>query len=208
MRGHCVQLVSVPQWSPPLNGGSTRLVTPATVVLRRAAMEPAVERREHHAGDRAAAIEATLPQWSPPLKGGSTGRGSPAQRRLQPPQWSPPLKGGSTRDVAAGGAVALSAAMEPAVERREHLTATVDRLAVAAMEPAVERREHAASAAARSVRAAMEPAVERREHAGRRTLAAHPSRAAMEPAVERREHSARHCRTWSPDISCRNGARR
>ena len=36
-----------PQWSPPLNGGSIHPVTPVTARGAGAAMEPAAERREH-----------------------------------------------------------------------------------------------------------------------------------------------------------------
>ena len=68
-------VTSVPQWSPPLNGGST--VTPA--MLNQG---------------------ITVPQWSPPLNGGSTGRRG-RKTIIRVPQWSPPLNGGSTdtRDV-------------------------------------------------------------------------------------------------------------
>ena len=62
------------------------------------------------------------------------------------------------------------AAMEPAVERREHMAPRLPGAArmCAAMEPAVERRELEATVAREprhgAMHAAMEPAVERREH--------------------------------------------
>ena len=60
------------------------------------------------------------------------------------PQWSPPLKDGSTGDEAGELILQLRAAMEPAVEQREHLAGRGqdDRRLPTAMEPAVERREH------------------------------------------------------------------
>src|SRR6266700_1321206 len=104
------------------------------------------------------------------------------------PQWSPPLKGGSTRAGQLGGKLREAAAMEPAVERREHLRGggLPDQGVVAAMEPAVERREHVPVDEPQAFivqPAAMEPAVERREHWSRRS-----------PAFRKRP--------------CRNGARR
>jgi len=85
-------------------------------------MEPAVERREHWGGDGDQGGVAG-PQWSPPLKGGSTPAVTEALMASLRPQWSPPLKGGSTP-----GGIRLPrhhprAAMEPAVERREHRAA-------------------------------------------------------------------------------------
>ena len=87
-----------PQWSPPSNGGSTRVLSigPVTLhgcrngarrrtagafrhldkVLRSAchtAMEPAAERREHLTCPLRQLSQVT-PQWSPPLNGGSTCR--------------------------------------------------------------------------------------------------------------------------------------
>ncbi len=94
-----------PQWSPPLIGGSTRGKRPECQHLAAAAMEPAVDRREHHhrpprhADRMDAAMEPAVdrrehqqdlptlpprnwPHWSPPLIGGSTcsPRSSPAAR--------------------------------------------------------------------------------------------------------------------------------
>ena len=84
-----------PQWSPPLKGGSTD-----TTLMYDSTVAP--------------------PQWSPPLKGGSTERGESDPRILLGPQWSPPLKGGSTERAGIGPPYPAWAAMEPAVERREH----------------------------------------------------------------------------------------
>src|SRR6266566_7873508 len=89
-------------------------------LLRRAAMEPAVGRREHRAAHRKIRAHLRSPQWSPPLEGGNTGimgyGGSPVlvsrngARRWKAgtpapcgsglglmlmPQWSPPLEGGN-----------------------------------------------------------------------------------------------------------------
>jgi len=87
-----------------------------------AAMEPAVERREHRLGVNPGARVHARPQWSPPLKGGSMPYRPVVTTRAIRPQWSPPLKGGSTRAAGIPGAPGgPSAAMEPAVERREHL---------------------------------------------------------------------------------------
>jgi len=112
---------------------------------------------------------------------------APAALASVAPQWSPPLKGGSTMLEEVRKWARAEAAMEPAVERREHITPT----------------HHGAPCTA----AAMEPAVERREHLDNADGALSPGNAAMEPAVERREHRpdppsgrGRHHR--------RNGARR
>ena len=127
------------------------------------------------------------------------------------PQWSPPLIGGSTPEEAEKADADLKAAMEPAVDRREHGDSRVcpNCAANAAMEPAVDRREHqfAGYGGAGEMGAAMEPAVDRREHGQARALHPHRYPAAMEPAVDRREHkhatlASRRC-PWR-----RNGARR
>ena len=136
----------VPQWSPPLNGGSTGRpcigLTPPrssrngarrwTAGARPygepplserlvAAMEPAVERREHAARRCAVSDRGDMPQWSPPLNGGSTACTlTCVSRPDHAPQWSPPLNGGSTTVARAWSAARSAAAMEPAVERREH----------------------------------------------------------------------------------------
>jgi len=61
-----------PQWSPPLRGGSTHIADGDVAALDPAAMEPAVERREHLWHAAKSRRKQLLPQWSPPLRGGST----------------------------------------------------------------------------------------------------------------------------------------
>ena len=87
---------------------------------------------------------AALPQWSPPLIGGSTARSLTDRCPGKQPQWSPPLIGGSTGPVDRVAGPRELAAMEPAVDRREHTHGTDVFVgdSVAAMEPAVDRREH------------------------------------------------------------------
>jgi len=111
---------SSPQWSPPLNGGSTALVRSRAVVHAVAAMGPAAKRREHGPATPAEAFTKVLPQWSPSLNGGST-RPGPGVRECR-----------------------FGAAMEPAAQRREHrpLPGLAVQHLPAAMEPAVLRREH------------------------------------------------------------------
>ena len=65
-----------------------------------AAMEPAVDRREHHSHGVNAG-QGAVPQWSPPLIGGSTDFPFAAVSTVLLPQWSPPLIGGSTASLAA-----------------------------------------------------------------------------------------------------------
>ena len=65
-----------------------------------------------------------LLQWSPPLNGGSTGIRRMRGWVIAWPQWSPPLNGGSTRSHMLRVPNILLAAMEPAVERREHSVLT------------------------------------------------------------------------------------
>src|SRR6266567_3226236 len=88
--------------------------------MEPAAMEPAVERREHRLGVNPGARVHARPQWSPPLKGGSMPYRPVVTTRAIRPQWSPPLKGGSTLEGRCGFQGSTGAAMEPAVERREH----------------------------------------------------------------------------------------
>src|SRR6266566_2654571 len=90
------------------------------VMAELAAMEPAVERREHRLGVNPGARVHARPQWSPPLKGGSMPYRPVVTTRAIRPQWSPPLKGGSTPARGCTRNRKEPAAMEPAVERREH----------------------------------------------------------------------------------------
>ena len=135
----------------------------------RAAMEPAVEWREHGRRRPRGIDERIGPQWSPPWNGGNTVLATAADDDVIAPQWSPPWNGGNTRPNSAGVSSRCIAAMEPAVEWREHENekASLRPLADAAMEPALEWREHPVSAPpstpSRSA-AAMEPALEWREH--------------------------------------------
>jgi len=114
------------------------------------------------------------PQWSPPLIGGSTRACWRACIRFAWPQWSPPLIGGSTDQLEIWAVPSGKAAMEPAVDRREHPGPRRERRGfhAAAMEPAVDRREHdvPGGPAGTGVRAAMEPAVDRREHGNARRV--------------------------------------
>ncbi len=64
--------VNRPQWSPPLNGGSTPTHTFTDVTN-------------------------IVPQWSPPSDGGSNPTGIEWIPPEDVPQWSPPSNGGSTR---------------------------------------------------------------------------------------------------------------
>src|SRR5579875_626122 len=112
----------MPQWSPPMNGGSTMSASLEFGYISLAAMEPADERREHE--ERA-----------------------PRGWRWDAPQWSPPMNGGSTPIRTHSPSNGATAAMEPADERREHddrLDALVWAF-TAAMEPADERREHSSA---------------------------------------------------------------
>jgi len=160
-----------PQWSPPLKGGSTTGTARGAVTVNLAAMEPAVERREHPVrfaagvADDVAAMEPAverrehrprqrqryrqlLAAMEPAVERREHNITAPATPNCAPPQWSPPLKGGSTRPGSPRVPVGEAAAMEPAVERREHRGGRAGQGACrrAAMEPAVERREHIASA--------------------------------------------------------------
>ncbi len=90
-----VTTLIVPQWSPPLSGGSTE-ETLANVNL------------------------AWGPQWSPPVNGGSTPPPDSIWPVVQVPQWSPPPSGGSTGRAVGARAHLPAAAMEPAAKRREY----------------------------------------------------------------------------------------
>ncbi|MGH3408674.1 MAG: hypothetical protein ACRDRJ_40200, partial [Streptosporangiaceae bacterium] len=110
----------MPQWSPPLTGGSTPRGERLAGLLLDAAMEPAVDRREHR--------ETECVNW--------------LQRHL--PQWSPPLTGGSTRTAALEARIRLTAAMEPAVDRREHGSQNSGRLSCADSPGCERSAEHGA----------------------------------------------------------------
>jgi hypothetical protein len=110
----------LPQWSPPLTGGSMRdhqsssrgaavaamepaadrrehgLVERPGVDLLHTAMEPAGYWREHKCLDPAQVQVGTAPQWSPPAFSGSTGIRAGAAVAEFVPQWSPPPTGGDT----------------------------------------------------------------------------------------------------------------
>ncbi len=63
------QVLLMPQWSPPLIGGMTGVVLHEPRRVLRAAMEPAVDRRDDVAWGFVAGT-VYLPRWSPPLIGG------------------------------------------------------------------------------------------------------------------------------------------
>ena len=63
--------VGLPQWSPPVTGGTT--------------LRPLV-----------AFFDEVQPQWSPPVTGGTTPDPHPSVKRHSEPQWSPPVTGGTT----------------------------------------------------------------------------------------------------------------
>src|SRR5579864_233497 len=102
-----------PQWSPPMDGGTTR----------------GTESRGHH-NER--------PQWSPPMDGGTTFSAKSCTWPQVAPQWSPPMDGGTTHRRRRQGGHHGHAAMEPADGRRDDLVLAYlpvpERLA--AMEPA------------------------------------------------------------------------
>ncbi len=84
----------LPQWSPPSKGGSTRDVLEPGDSAREAAMEPAVEGREHCPHVHPAGVEPAA-AMEPAVEGGSTWRAAADIELAYPPQWSPPLDGGS-----------------------------------------------------------------------------------------------------------------
>ena len=107
-------------------------------------MEPALEWREHDELEKWNALGTTTPQWSPPWNGGNTPGAYSGRASSPPPQWSPPWNGGNTCCDRVDQAGLRRAAMEPALEWREHLyaTASITGPGAAAMEPALEWREH------------------------------------------------------------------
>jgi hypothetical protein len=109
----------MPQWSPPVIGGSTLVALAGHAVVPKAAMEPAGYRREH----------PTLPDGYDTWGFAAM---EPAGYRREHPGSCP------------GSALVSHAAMEPAGYRREHLLGVVPEAVdhVAAMEPAGYRREH------------------------------------------------------------------
>jgi hypothetical protein len=65
-------VTSQPQWSPPLSDGSTVRIRRGLGLLQGAAMEPALERREHGMHKVLTCVTDDVPQCSPPWNGGST----------------------------------------------------------------------------------------------------------------------------------------
>lgn len=100
----------------PGDGHSDRPVEKGSLVIARAGVEPG------DAGDAGVAAESgslSGSQWSPPLIGGNTGYPATHHEGGTMPQWSPPLIGRNSRIVWVGHRVPVTAAMEPAVDRRE-----------------------------------------------------------------------------------------
>ena len=93
------QGITVPQWSPPVNGGSADDGGMIPGLADTTAMEPAGERREHPLVE-GLTIPNNTPQWSPPVTGGSTRRPAHPEQRHR------------------------HAAMEPTTEGWEHRRAT------------------------------------------------------------------------------------
>jgi hypothetical protein len=88
--------LDVPQWSPPVIGGSTGLIPVYWDGL-------------------------PLPQWSPPLNGGSTPNCAWVANVAQMPQWSPPLTAGAQIGAAPHVWDLPQATMKPAADWREHV---------------------------------------------------------------------------------------
>ena len=111
----------MPQWSPPLIGGSSAGLLAGLTRSHPAAMEPAVDRREQ---PRAAGRRQRQwpPQWSPPSIGGNSQATRTWASGTYLPQWSPPLIGGNRSCHPAAMPYRQAAAMEPAVDRREQST--------------------------------------------------------------------------------------
>jgi hypothetical protein len=175
-----------PQWSPPVNDGSTRPDGASGPIPQRAAMEPTGERRDgDHSGrgvrpGKNAAME-------PPVNGGRIKGAWCDAVGLWEPQWSPPVNGRSILARVRVLGLAAVAAMEPPVNGGT----------TSARAHRCESRAHAA----------MEPAAERRDDRVARREQDRDRQAAMDPADGRREDSpSSRCRT--PKTRCRNGARR
>jgi hypothetical protein len=200
-----------PQWSPPVIGGSIRQGTGANRLRCRTAMEPASDRREHADQDPGVQRRRRGTAMEPPLIGRSTAGMTSAWTWLALPQWSPPVFGGSIAKPGLDGALDGLAAMEPAGDRRETWDLP-DQLRVrtrrTAMESAGYRREHELMLLVGDTAriAAMEPAVYRREHQPYDRGAAAALSVPMEPANYRRERWCGRTRSCR-SLSSRNGAR-
>ena len=105
----------VPQWSPPLDGGSNGTVLANAWAGQRAAMEPAGERREQPFNILGNIQLNDVPQWSPPVNGGNTGVTHSAQFAPAVPQWSPPVNGGSRKGFGDPYAIATLPQWSPPV---------------------------------------------------------------------------------------------
>ena len=150
-----------------------------------AAMEPALEWREHPVSAKVTPC-VEVPQWSPPWNGGNTAR--PVEVTVTPawPQWSPPWNGGNTASQARSRCLQVVAAMEPALEWREH--------------------QDTRPSSSQVNRPQWSPPWNGGNTHRPIMIAALVSLAAMEPALEWREH--RHPRMMRPAITPgRNGAR-
>ena len=138
-----------PQWSPPWNGGNTRPLW--TALPRRRTSRNGARRgmagtptdgtspgrrrgrrngaRRGMAGTRRpprqGAPRGRGPQWSPPWNGGNTVMAAAFSTVQWMPQWSPPWNGGNTGHAHPGRVPGVRAAMEPAVEWREHRSTPV-----------------------------------------------------------------------------------
>ena len=62
----------VPQWSPPVRGGTTAVNVRRDDPPALAAMEPARQGRDDAMGLGTTGTPVKMPQWSPPVRGGTT----------------------------------------------------------------------------------------------------------------------------------------
>ena len=109
-------VLTTPQWSPPVSGGTTGHVHALHERLEPAAMEPAGDRRDDRfripdvpGRRRLAAME--------PAAGRRDNQFFQLTRRLTilEPQWSPPLGGGDDADCERGPSAGDRAGIEPRV---------------------------------------------------------------------------------------------
>jgi|SRR5271157_1137053 len=88
------KIVRQPQWSPPLDDGSTGHLREPGEERAVAAMEPAVGRREHVLPNGLLVV-VDKPQWSPPPTSGKTGHRPVVPIVQEPPQRSRRLSAGA-----------------------------------------------------------------------------------------------------------------
>ena len=108
-----------PQWSPPLNGGTTSIGGVPRIRDSRPQWSPPVNSRTTRCRRPAAATTRPRHNGARRLTAGRPSHRITFPSASMPPQWSPPVNDGRLDHLPVPGRPHGAAAMEPAGERRD-----------------------------------------------------------------------------------------